>query len=151
MINNISFLGMGQKNKENNSCTKLNFSGIPNDEFVKEKKVQNETDLTKDDIVSILSSYSFKFLADDLLQSGEYSNGMDIVAFLKNKTRGKYVGMAIENVETHNVERYNFTVPEFKEMLFNILSNNIESNPEKAEEFTALYDKLLKKIETELE
>ena len=151
MLNKISFLGKIKEQVKQKANYTIKIPDTPNDTFTKEKKMQNKTDFTKNEIISILSSGSFNFLIADLLETGKYSDSVNAVAFLENETMGKYVGMALENFDSLNTERYNFTIPEFKEMLFEILNNNISKNPNKADEYTALYQQLLEKIKSELE
>ena len=151
MLDKISFFGKIEKSKEIKPPPKNKLPDIPKDEFTRNSKMQNETKYTKDEIISILGSFSFEFLAKDLMKEGRYSNGYDSIAFLEDNTKGKYVGMAIENFKTLNTERHNFSFSEFKEMLNGILSKSINKTPEKTDEYTTLHTKLIKKIEAEFE
>ena len=128
----------------NNKHKAVSFEQKP-DVFIKNDSPQS---FSVDDIVELLSDYSFIDFVDNIVDKGQSSYSDFSVLLYTQPDYKPIVHMGIENQDTGRTEQYKFSLDEFTEIINRVKEQKLEEYPDGKAKIEASYLKLMDKFES---
>jgi len=144
-ITNLNNYINNQIKKENDiSAPKIYFQGTK-DEFVKNEQ-KKLSDKEYENLSAFLLNVGMERFCTKLINGENWSNGSDIIYFVKDDNKIKNIGLNVYNFETGENEELKMSPDEFVLMLSDIKTKSTENNSDKKQLYEELYTKMKNKL-----